>query len=157
MIRIQDSAKDSRDSVTWTFRKGPAMGQATFGDPVNGSTSFALCVYDGSTLIMEARVGASSTFWKAIKNGYRYRDRSGLTDGYRRLLLKGGNAGRSRITARLAGVSVPMPAPFSTTQFLNASSGVTVQLRQSGGVCYETVFPAATIKKNLANKFVARF
>lgn len=157
VLRIQDSVKDSRDAVSWTFRKGPAMAQSTFGDPVNGSTSFALCVYDGNSLVMEARVGPSSTFWKAIRNGYRYRDRAGLSDGYRRLVLKGGNPGRSRITARLSGASVPLPLPFSPTQFLDAALGVTVQLRQSGGGCYETVFPAATVKKNLPNKFVARF
>ncbi|MDZ7379817.1 MAG: hypothetical protein ONB06_10800, partial [candidate division KSB1 bacterium] len=78
---------------------------------MNGTTSYALCVYDGTTLVMEARVGASATYWKAIKNGYRYRDRAGLTYGYRRLALKGGAAGRSRLVARLVGIPVPLPSP----------------------------------------------
>lgn len=157
VLRIQDAANDARDAVTWVFRKGPALTQASFGDPVNGTTSYALCIYDGTTLVMEARVGASATYWKAIKNGYRYRDRAGLTDGYRRLALKGGAAGRSRLVARLVGIPVPLPSPFSPSQFFDASAGVVVQLRQAGGGCYETIFAPSTIRKNLVSKFVARY
>ncbi len=157
VLRITDAANDARDAVTWKFRKGPALSQAAFGDPVNGSTSYALCVYDGSTLVMEARVGASATFWKAIKNGYRYLDKNGLTDGYRRLLLKGGVAGRSRLVARLVGAPVPMPLPFSGTQLFDATGGIVVQLRQFGGGCYETTFAPSSVRRNLASKFVARY
>lgn len=157
VLRITDAANDNRDSITWKFRRGPALTQSNFGDPVNGNTSFALCIYDSGNLVLEARVGASPTYWKAIQNGFRYRDRAGLTDGYRRLVLKGGNAGRSRIVARLAGAPVPMPAPFSPTQFFAATSGITVQLRQSGGPCYEVSFGNATIRRNTVNRFAARF
>ncbi|MCX8071016.1 MAG: hypothetical protein N3C12_01005 [Candidatus Binatia bacterium] len=156
-LRIQDAVNDNRDSLTWVFRKGPALSQSAFGDPVMGSTSYALCIYNGTTLVMEARVGPSALAWKAIKNGYRYRDRAGLVDGYRRLVLKGGVAGRSRLVARLAGSPVPLLTPVSPTQFLDATAGVIVQLRQSGGGCYETTFTPSTVRKNLGNKFVARY
>lgn len=156
VLGIRDAANDARDAVTWVFRKGPALTQGDFGDPVNGTTSYALCVYDGTGLRMEARVGPSATYWRAILDGYRYRDLEQLSDGYRRVRLKGG-AGRSRLWARLVGSAVPLPAPFSVSQFFDASSGVVVQLRQAAGGCYETTFAPATVVRNSRSRFAARY
>ena len=45
-------------------------------------------------------------------------------------------------------MNIAMPTPLSESLFFDASAGITVQLHQSNGDCYETVFGAEQVLKN---------
>jgi len=49
-----------------------------------------------------------------------------------------------------------MSAPLSGTQFFDATTAVTAQLREANGDCYETAFTPAEVIKNDGTQFKAK-
>ncbi|GIW43529.1 MAG: hypothetical protein KatS3mg077_0811 [Candidatus Binatia bacterium] len=156
-LRIDDRSNSALDKVAWKFAPGSGLSPGAFGNPVSGSTAYALCVYDGAALVMEAPLTLSPGRWKRTANGYQYRDPSARNEGYRHVALQGGSTGGAGAAVRLVGPFLRLPAPASSSQFFTAAGGVTVQLQQSGGACYETVFSPGSIRKNSAARFLARY
>lgn len=127
---------------------GAILAPADLGDPIGGTTSYALCVYDEQGL----RVGAlvldraaavcgpvAIPCWKTLGSfGLRYTDRDGTVHGVRRVILKSGPAGTGKalVKARLqpgrSGSGLPPGIPIA----LATSLQTTVQLVSSDAACF---------------------
>lgn len=152
---LRNDADDARDRFSWKWGKGAATVLADFADPVSGSVSYHVCVYDGSGQSqprMDLAVGPGGTCagkpcWKALSTkGFAFRDRSG--SGITALKLLAGVDGKARLGGKGAGAGLTMPA-------LPAVLPVTVQLRKAAGEgqeCWESAFTLAP-KKNTDRDF----
>ena len=127
-----------------------------FGDPVGGGTRYALCLYDTAGGMPSLRVRAaapaggfcgSKPCWKATSTGFVYRSATELAGGMRQLSLKAAG-GRTSITVQAKGGNLPaLGLPLAQ------DPAVTVQLKTSGGVCWE-MRSAAPASHNDSTRFV---
>lgn len=122
----------------------PAVLPSQFGNPVVGTTAYAVCVYDAtSTLRGEydvARAGAlcgTAACWAATKDGkgYRYADKTASADGVTRMRLTGGDAGKGKIAA--GGNNKTGNLPLGVAAGLLNATGATVQILSSDASCFE--------------------
>ena len=153
--------------LRWNWTRGiPALSQGDFGDPVNGGSSYRLCVYDetgGAPLFkMGATIQAGGTCgtracWKAQgTSGWTYWDKDGSSDGITKMVLKGGGAGRPLIKLRGKGSSLRLPAPLSGTEFFDQDTAVILQLRSTTPAnCWSSSFDGSSTKKNDGGQFKA--
>jgi hypothetical protein len=130
-----------------------------FKNPVNGTATYRLCVYDGSANaqpLMEADVPPGGTCgtqpcWRAIgATGFGYRNKPGTPNGITSLTLRAGATGRAKVQAKGRGSNLATPA-------LGLSLPVKVQLviRDGAGTeCWQTSFTAA--RANGPGKFSAK-
>jgi hypothetical protein len=133
--------------MSWKWGKGSAT-LSELGDPVTGSTSYRLCVYDDGVLKMSPGIDPGGTCdgnpcWTATATGQKYKNKSGNADGITQVKMKSGS-GKAKIQVKGKGAGLVLPFPVSDT------SNVTVQLVKdpaSGPECWQAVFPAAA-KKN---------
>lgn len=138
-ILLRDDAMNSaNDRLLWRWRRGAETLVDAFGDPTT-TTAYALCVYDGGGLALDAAVPAGGTCngrpcWARTSAGFVYRDRTGARDGIQRLVLRAGAAGKARILAKGRGPGLGMPALGAL------ASPVTVQLRNAGA-CWGAAYP----------------
>jgi endoglycosylceramidase len=155
ILAITEAATAAKDRLQWTWAKGAATTTADFGDPT-ASTSYRLCVYDREAgvprLVASTGLAAGGTCngkpcWRATSTGFRYTDKNAAIEGVRQVVLKAGAAGRSKIQVRAQGpkLAVP-PLPFAQ------GPTTTVQLRSSGGVCWEADYSPPT-RRNQADQF----
>ncbi len=155
-LQLRKNASDAKDKLKWKFSGGPALVQSDFGDPLT-TASYALCIYDGSALKAELQVAASGTLWSSKgTKGYQLKDPGGTNDGVTKVKLSGGAAGKSKLQMKGKGAGLPMPVPVSATQFFDNLSGVTAQLREVNGDCYETAFTPAQVIKNDGTQLKAK-
>jgi hypothetical protein len=154
---VKDNALDSKDTLTWNWTKGAATLLTDFGDPVNGSTSYRLCVYDESagvpTAVVAMTVPAGGTCagkpcWAAKKTGFLYKDKDLTNDGFMQLQLTTGAAGKAKIVAKGKGERLPMPVPIGPGLFVQ-DTAVIVQLVNSDNLCWEADFSAPAKKDDL--------
>jgi hypothetical protein len=121
-----------------------AVTPSQFGDPVTGTTSYKLCVYDGADRLKGAYTVARAgdlcgrlSCWSNISDkGYRYRDESRAADGILKITLSGGELGKGKV--QIVGKST---APSSSTRIaasLRNQTGATVQLLTSDASCFST-------------------
>ena len=120
-----------------------------FGDPVNSSATYRVCVYDASGSaqpLLEADVQPGGTCgtkpcWKTTSGpGFSYRNKAGAPDGITALKLKAGVTGKAKVQATAKGTNLQTP-PLALTL------PVTVQLVIVDGVstgCWQTTFTTAT-------------
>jgi len=105
----------TRNELTWWWTRGEAVDAARLGDPTS-ATDYALCVYAGGSLLVQATIAHGSDWsagGKAPAIRYGYRDASGSSGGVRKASLAAGDAGRTRafvraIGAELASVGTPL-------------------------------------------------
>jgi len=150
------AAPDPKDSVSWSWLRGPGLTKNDFVDPTD-ATDYALCIYaDGGAIASEASLSAGeicsgAPCWTPLKTaGFRYADRAATWSGITSLSLAGGDPGKSKIVLKGKGQNLNLPALP-----LDSSAGVVVQLRNSAGSCWESVFPPSSIQRNTANQFSA--
>lgn len=167
-VRVKPNLNASRSKFQWNWKRGTTpLLQTDLGDPVNGSTSYTLCLYDQSgpttySLAMGLSVAPGGTCgtrpcWKALgTTGWTYRNRSGDGSGVTKLVLRGGSAGRPSLQLAATGASLPLPTPVSSTQFFHQSPTVIAQLHGSNPAsCWSSTFDAASTKKNDGRQFKA--
>ena len=154
---LKNNDLDSKDTLTWNWTKGAETLPADFGDPVNGSTSYSLCVYDEAAgvpavaMAMTAPPGgtcAGKACWVAKKTGFLYKDKTLTNDGLMQLQLTAGAAGKAKIVVKGKGERLPVPLPVGTGLFAQ-DAAVIVQLVNSDGVCWEADFSAPAKKNDL--------
>jgi hypothetical protein len=168
ILKIKENG-GSKDLLLWKWIRGAATTQTEMGaDPVNGSTSYAVCVYQQSasvsSLAVELRVDRSGDScggkpcFKALGgdppngDGWKYRDSDTASHGVLRMLLKGGDAGKSKILVKAKGLDIPLPGPVGVN-YLHQDPDVIVQLVSSdGGACFETTL-STPAKRNEADQF----
>jgi hypothetical protein len=155
-LQIKDNVKDEKDALNWKWAKGAATQLTDFGDPVNGSTAYALCVYDASggvpALVVPATVPAGGLCagkpcWKATKTGFVFKDKDLKYGGIAQLTLKAGAAGKASVVAKAKGANVPVPALTAAGLFAQ-DPAVVVQLKNSDGVCWEATYGAPATKND---------
>jgi len=122
----------------WTTK----AASTTVPDP-SDRAGYALCVYDadGSNRVAQVIIPSSPTAWKAIPDGFKFKDKALLHDGTKVALIK------EKATVAIAklmgrGPNVPSPA-------LPLTASLTVQMVNSEtGLCWDAQFDSASIKRN---------
>jgi hypothetical protein len=125
-----------------------ALARTDFGDPVEGDTSYALCLYDAQGLGVAAleidRAQATcgpfaAPCWKSAGAfGLRYADRDGTVHGVRRIVLESGPAGTGKAVfkARVHPARSVSGLPAGLASALVTSPHTTVQLVSSDAACF---------------------
>ncbi len=148
-LQIVDSADDTKDKLQWQFGKGEAFAQTLVGEPTM-DTTYALCVYDATatvpSLVASIHVPASSTLWRDVDpKGAIYLDKEATVGGTRKLQIKTGDSGKTKVKFQAGGASLVLPGPAGATYF-NQAPAVVAQLVNDVGACWTTEFaPASTI------------
>jgi len=158
-LKIKDSAPDAKDKLKWKWSKGAATDLTDFANPVTGSATYRVCIYDGSAnpqplLQMDVPPGGTcgtKPCWKAVKTkGFIYKNKLATSDGIVSLKLRAGVSGKAKVQA--TGKGEPLPTPS-----LPLTLPVTVQLViQDGSTsrCWQTTY--ATAKRNEGAIFSAK-
>jgi len=154
---VNNNKTDSKDTLSWNWTKGAETLLTDFGNPVNGTTSYHLCVYDESagvpaaTMAMTAPPGGSCAgkpCWTAKKTGFLYKDKTLSNDGLMQLQLTAGAAGKAKIVVKGKGEGLPLPVPVGSALFAQ-DTALIVQLVNSDGMCWEADFSAPAKKNDL--------
>src|SRR5262249_4942194 len=136
-----DKTPSSKDQLKWKWVAGAATTTAELGNPAT-STDYQLCVYDSGGRVLSAQaphagVCATKACWKASgTSGFKYKDKDLTPNGIAQISLKAGVDGKAKIQVQGRGGFLGMPSLAGLTQ------PVTVQLQNSTGVCWESVFNA---------------
>lgn len=126
-----------------------------FGDPVTGTTSYIICIYDDAdVLVAQMEVDRAQQdcgtpprpCWRTIRKGYRYRDNEASADGIEQIVMKtkrdGIGFGRL-MSSRLIIKGNNNPAkgqtslPTGIAAALQDNTNPTVQVVTSDGYCFE--------------------
>jgi len=147
-LKLSNSADPSKDKFNWDWTSGAAFDQADLGLP-SSQTDYRLCVYDTTggvpSLATSLWVPGGSAGWRNFTpKGWRYLNSFGTNDGIRKLQLKPGIAGKSKIKLTAAGSNLPLPAPDSLSEFFDQDTTVIVQLRSSDDECWTSSFAVGT-------------
>jgi hypothetical protein len=161
-LRLKDKLQNKGDLLRWKWLKGDVTPLSEFGNPVGGTTSYTLCLYDytaGSpNLLLGATVPAGGTCagqpcWKATgASGFKYSDPNLTHEGVKRIRLKAGTTpGKAKIIVLGKGGNLDYAslAPFLP---LDQSPRVTVQLTNSDGRCWAADY-SAPAAANTSEKF----
>ncbi len=158
ILKIADRSDDSKDVLIWKWLRGAAAGQTELGaNPLTGSTSYALCVYDETaatpnlaidiTIDRAGELCGSKPCFKAIGGGppdgkgWKYKDKDTAASGALKLVLKAGSAGKSKIVFKAKGSNLPLSGPVGPGEYFDQDTDVVVQLLSNdGGVCFESTF-----------------
>ena len=119
-----------------------AVTPSQFGDPVTGTTSYEICIYDAADRLKGAYTVARAGYlcgrlscWSTISGrGYRYRDESRAADGILAIKLSGGALGKGRV--RIVGKNAVSSKGIAAS--LRNETGATVQLLTSDASCFGT-------------------
>lgn len=134
--------------LAWRWSAG-TVAAGGFGDPVAGGTSHAVCVYDAAGLRLRAGVPAGGTCgarpcWRGTRTGLRYANRTEAPGGVRALALKTGTSRASIALLAKGGNLAPLGLPLSP------DFALTVQLKASGGGCWEARFTGPAVRNDAA-------
>ncbi len=156
LLLLKDSTNDAADKLLWKWSGGDDTGLSDLGDPVSGTTDYALCVYSTSggtpELVMSpvspgGSVCAGSSCWRYIgARGFRYRDKQGSADGVTKILLKTGSDQQARMLIKGRGANLPMPTSADVDNLLAQDPTVTVQLTNSERQCWEATYEAPALR-----------
>ena len=120
----------------------PAVAQGQFGDPVNGTTGYKVCIYDGAnqlqgdyTLNRGGAMCGTDPCWAAISDkGYKYGDKSATADGFLKMKMSGGPAGKGKI--KVIGKNSAGAMPLGVAAALQNQTSATVQILSSDAECF---------------------
>jgi hypothetical protein len=152
LLKIRDSASDSKDGVKFLWRGGPAL-IADMGNPTQ-TTRYELCIYDNRGVRMAMGVPAGAG-WDSIGSpsapkGYKYKDSSASQDGIKLIGTKASNLDKARF--KLSGKGTGLP----DNSQLPLQYPVTAQLYASDGLCWDIQFDQPSTLKNDAGGFTAK-
>jgi hypothetical protein len=150
-LQLKDRTNDASDLLNWKWLRGGVTQTSDFGDPVT-TDDFALCIFNGSNLLLQADAPASGTCgtkpcWKPISiKGFNYKDKDRSPDGLDKVLLKAGLAGKAKALVKGKGGNLPdLPLPLPLP--------AVVQLQSENGKCWESTFYAAGQQANDSTQF----
>ncbi len=163
----RDGTNSGRNRFAWKWSKGTAtLTQASFGDPLNGTTSYRLCVYDQSAGLPGLKMGAvidpggscpTKPCWRTVSDkGWKYTSRDGNAYGINKVGMKGGAAGKPFLQLAGKAGNLPVPAPIAAIRYLDQDTQVIVQLHSSNPAnCWESSFGIGNTKINDGSSFKA--
>jgi hypothetical protein len=143
--------------LTWTWTAGPVVAAADLGDPVGGGSPYRACLYDGAGALLAdlgvpaGHVCKASPCWRAVRDGFKFKDALGRNRGVVQITLKPGALDKARIGVKAKGASLTLP-----TLPLASAAGTTLQLRRDDDTsrCWQAAFPLT--RRNDASAFSAR-
>ncbi|MBI5504513.1 MAG: exo-alpha-sialidase [Deltaproteobacteria bacterium] len=159
-VLLKDNSVDAKDRFLWKWSKGAVTNVSDFSDPVAGSASYHVCLYDSSAAaqpLMDLSVAPGGTCatkpcWKlAGTTGFAFKDKAAAQYGITVVRLKAGATGKAKVVVKGANAALPTPTlPLTTavTAQLLIDDGATVQ-------CWQTTFSAAALR-NDATTFLAK-
>jgi cysteine-rich repeat protein len=136
-----------RSSVSWR-RAGGSGSPGLVGDPT-AATEYDVCVFGAEGLVFQATATPGGTCsgkpcWRATSGGFRYRDRTGASDGLRKMLLdQDGPSFDLGVSAKGPNVQLP---PFPG----NIGAPVVAELRARdphGNQCWQSRFDEQAITR----------
>jgi hypothetical protein len=153
---INQTTDPTTNKLAWQWSKGAATDLFALGNPVTGTTIYRLCIY-GSTggapaLALRALIPAASmcgggSCWRPSgTKGFDFSDSAGQADGIIRVVLRTGTNGTARVLLKGRGANLPAIVPANMTSLLAQNPIVTVQLVNSDGQCWESVYEARATK-----------
>jgi len=148
-LKIKDKDEDTKDVLLWKWVNGEEVLVGDLGSPL-GADGFALCLY-APTLFTEAFVPSGGVCdgkpcWKAINNGFLFKDKAAANGGVKKLLVKAGDAGKAKLVVKAKGASLPTPP-------LPLTLPATMQLHGTSGTCWSAEFHFAGVQKNTPDAF----
>lgn len=154
LLVLGDKDPDTRDRWVWRWKRGARTETLDTGDPAV-ATNYSLCLYDESERpqpLFDANISAGQACggkpcWRAIPDGYRFRDQHGSARGITNLRIRAGAEGQSAIHVRGKGVNLALPP-------LELAEPVTVQLKNDLDICWGATY--ATPIRNDATTFRAK-
>lgn len=155
---------DRKDRLEFTWRRGAATALADFGDPTT-DTSYALCVYDGSeVLVFRANVAAGAG-WRRRRQMIDYADRTLAQAGIRRIVLRSRSAepgaalirfvGRGKLGTLGSGGGGNLP-DIGSFPLATAPNPLRAQLINSNGGCWEGNYSGFVRRNAVINARVSR-
>jgi hypothetical protein len=165
-LALKYDADPSRRRFSWKWSRGATvLTQASFGNPLTGSTAYTLCLYDqnaGTPVFeMDATIAPAGTCgtrpcWKAVSDrGWSYNNRNGVGNGVNKTTLLGGAAGRPKVQINGKGADLRLPVPQGIRYF-TADTAVIVQLHSSNPpACWSSTFNSPGIVRNDSSQFKA--
>jgi cysteine-rich repeat protein len=160
-LDIRNRAGVSRDQVLWEWKKGPEVTFSDFGSPGSEDGPSGLCLYlteGGSSSLLASFAPSSEELcggkpcWRASGNKkLLYKDRKGFHDGLQQVLLKPGEANRSRIKLKAGGAELP-----AISLPLNPSARVEAQWHSPTSTCWAATFEASA-SRNDPDRFLSRY
>jgi hypothetical protein len=158
-LRIANGADPAKRQLAWSWKKGDPVTLPELGDP-SALTDYLLCVYDdvddAAQLALQIAVAPSDAWKAAGTKGWKYKDKTGASDGVQSVALKVGAAGKSGAQVAARGPSLPDLRPNDASELFDQDSAVTVQLVNGDGACFTSEFLAAGTKHNDATRFDAK-
>jgi hypothetical protein len=136
------SIQGAKAKLAWSWKKGEAV-LAALPDLTTGSGA-SLCLYEsakGTPFLSRSAPVQGGPGWKAVGGGFRYKDKTGSAFGVTSIVLKPGEAGKSKLQVKGKGMLPPAPP-------LQQEGPVRIQLALVGGGCFETVLPAPARKND---------
>jgi hypothetical protein len=152
-----------REKLIAKLEKGPTLGQADFGSPLDVWGSFYdLCLYDDQgglagqlDLDRPGDLCGAAPCWKELGNnrlgtGYLYKDTAAAADGFVLAKLKAGGAGKSSVLLKaqndVAHGELAMPGGIAPA--LSVTTSVDVQMRTSDSGCYSATLSDVSRQDN---------
>jgi hypothetical protein len=164
-LAVKES-KEGKEKLKLKLRAlGSATTQASFGDPVSGSTSYATCLYgekNAFVAALEVPPGGAcgpkaKPCWKAASTkGYAYKDPAAAADGVRKLKAKAGDAGKGKLQLQAGNKSRKGQddLPTGITEALEGIPSALVQIRTSDAECFQANL--TSVKKAESDQFKAK-
>jgi hypothetical protein len=144
---------DRGGSFSWTWGAGPGSTAAEYGQPAEGLTHYAVCLYEDGDLVAEAHAPADGKCddglcWRASPGGkiVRYRNPV-IATGTTAARLKAGGPGRAQMQVKARGLDFARVLPIGPFETM------TTQLRNGDGSCWQSEHRSPA-KVNDENKFV---
>jgi hypothetical protein len=138
-----DEKKPGKEKLKVKLTKlQPVVSQSQFGDPVTGSTSYAVCIYDAANQLKGSytidRAGdtcGDKSCWAAISDkGYKYGDKAGDADGILKIKFIGGEAGKGKV--KVLGKNTTGHLPLGVAALMQNQTSATVQVLSSDASCF---------------------
>jgi cysteine-rich repeat protein len=158
-----DERKAGKEKVALALKKlGELVTLDDLGDPVSGTTRYAVCVY-GPEVAFDVRLergGATCGTQPCWKNlgitGYAYKDALASAEGVTALKEKGGTPGKGSIAFAAANDAKQGESALATgaAAALAGATSATVQVLASDGSCYEAAL--GTVRKADGTQFKAK-
>lgn len=155
---------DKKDRLEFTWRRGESTTLAEFGDPTT-TTSYALCVYDGTgALVVRASLAAGSG-WRVRRQMVDFADRTLQQAGIRRVVLRSRAAtpgaalvrvvGRGKLGTLASGGGGNLP-DLGSLPLATAPGPIRAQWINSLGNCWEGRYNENIRRNEVINSRVSR-
>jgi hypothetical protein len=133
-----------RERLTFRLEKLGSLALEDFGDPVDGSTGYGLCLYDaGATLVARLRVARaqdhcrnSDPCWRRFTKRYEYRDAAATADGVVKIIAQASDASRFVLRAGNKAAQGLDSMPTGLTAALAGEESVIAQMRTTDDRCF---------------------